>query len=112
MGLSRGLSLPLPLPVHRTLLWLRDLALRLLLSALAAAVLLGAAYSGMFVAMAPRLISESVEPLSLLLLPGLVFAIISAGPHDFQPETVFKASALFWFLAAFLFFTWRARTRR
>ncbi len=97
--------------MHRSLLWLRDLAFRLLLSAFVAAVLLGVACSGMFVAMAPRLLSESVEPLSLLLLPGLVFAIVSAGPHDFQPETVLKASALFWFLAAFLLFTWRARTR-
>ena len=96
----------------RTLLWLRDLGVRLLLSALAAAALVGIAYSGMFVAMAPRLISETVEPLSLLLLPGLLFAIASVGPHDFQPDTVLKASALFWFLATFLLFTWRARTRR
>ncbi len=97
--------------MQRILLRLKDLALRLLLSALAAAVVVAIAYSGMFVAMAPRLISESVEPLSLLLLPGLFVAIVSAGPHDFQPAIVVKISALFWFLVAFLFFSWRARTR-
>ncbi len=98
--------------MRRLLLRLRDLALHLLLSAVVAAAILALACSGMFVAMAPRLISESVEPLSLLLLPGLLFAIASVGPHDFQPETVLQTSALFWFLIAFLFFTWRARNRR
>ena len=112
MGLARGLTLHNPASMHRSLLHLRALARRLLLSALPAAALIGIAYSGMFVAMAPRFISEFVEPLSLLLLPGLLFAIASVGPHDFQPETVLKASALFWFLAAFLFFTWRARASR
>ncbi len=95
----------------RPLLGLRALALRLLLSALTSAALLAVAYSGMFVAMAPRWLSESIEPLSLLLLPGLLFAIASVGPHDFKPEAVLKASALFWFLVSFLLYTWRARTR-
>ena len=95
--------------MHRHLLHLRAIALRLLLSALTTAAILTVALSGMFVAMAPRLISESVEPLSLLLVPGLLFAIASVGPHDFKPETVIKVAALFWFLVAFLFFTWRAR---
>lgn len=112
MGLSRDLTFTQVAPMHRLLLRLQAIALNLLLSAVTAAVIVAIAYSGMFVAMAPRLISEAVEPLSLLLLPGLLFAIASAGPHDFQPDTVLQASALFWFLIAFLFFTWRARTRR
>ncbi len=97
--------------MHPRIPRMRALVLRLFFSALAAAAILGIAYSGMFVSMAPRVVSESVEPLSLLLLPGLLFAIVSAGPHDFQPGTVLGAAAVFWFLAAFLFFTWRARSR-
>ena len=111
MGLARGLPLPHPNPGSRFLRHLRGLVLHLVLAALATGALIGIAMSGMLVAMAPRFISESVEPLSLLLLPGLFFAIASAGPHDFEPATVVKASAIFWFLAAFLFFTWRARNR-
>ncbi len=111
MGLARGLPLTHPKPRSRFLRHLRGLVFHLLLAAFTTAALIGIAISGMFVAMAPRFISESVEPLSLLLLPGLFFAIASAGPHDFEPQTVVKASAVFWFLATFLFFTWRARIR-
>ncbi len=109
MGLSRGLSLPHPTADHR-LQKLRQVVLHLLLAALTAALIMGIGLSGMLVAMAPRLLSECVEPLSLLLLPGLFIAIVSAGTHDFLPEVVVRAAAIFWFLAAFLFFTWRART--
>ena len=95
----------------RPLLRLRGIVFRLLLSAVTTAAILAVALSGMFVAMAPRLISESIEPLSLLLLPGLLFAIASVGPHDFKPDTVVKVAALFWFVTAFFFLTWRAHTR-
>ncbi len=110
MGLSRGLPLTEPASRPRLFRHLRNAVLHLLLAALTTAVIMGIAITGMLVATAPRLLSEIVEPLSLLLLPGLFFAIASAGTHDFLPEVVVKAAAVFWFLAAFLFFTWRTRT--
>ena len=111
MGLSRS-SIRTREAASHSLRLLQWVMVHLLLAGITAASILGVGLSGMFVAMAPRIISEAVEPFSLLLLPGLFFAIASVGPHDFKPNTVVRAAAVFWFVVAFGFFIWRARSLR
>ena len=60
------------------------------------AVLVSVATAGMFVTSAPRLVSLLLEPFSLLLMPGLVVAIVLAGPHDFSPGSVVFIAAIFY----------------
>ncbi len=56
----------------------------------------------MFVTSAPKALSLLIEPFSLLLMPGLVVAVLSAGAHDFSPLTVVCVAAAFYFC----FFFW------
>jgi hypothetical protein len=71
-------------------------AARIGLSLLLAAMLLGIGMAGMFVSAAPRWVSLLLEPLSLLLMPGLLVAILVAGAHDFGPVVVVVGSAVFY----------------
>ena len=61
---------------------------RLLIAVVSAAALMALAVTAMYVTTAPPLLSLLLEPLSLLLLPGLLVSIVSAGPHDFSPGLV------------------------
>jgi len=78
---------------------------------LCAAVLVGGAVAAVYATTMPASISLVVEPLSLLLLPGLVFSILAAGAHDFAPETVIYASFVWYLVFFYLIFTWRYRRR-
>jgi hypothetical protein len=75
---------------------------RLTISAAITTVIVVAGSAAMFVTSAPRLVSLLVEPFSLLLMPGLVVAILIAGPHDFTPIGVVAIASAF-YLA---FFYW------
>ncbi len=69
---------------------------RLAYAALLTAVLVAVATAGMFVTSAPELVSLLLEPFSLLLMPGLVVAVMLAGPHDFSPGSVVFVAAIFY----------------
>ena len=63
---------------------------------LLAAVLVSVATAAMYVTAAPKFVSLLIEPFSLLLMPGLVVAVILAGPHDFGPGSVVFIAAIFY----------------
>ena len=85
---------------------------RLATSALLTSVLVAVAAEGLFVTSAPRLVSLLVEPFSLLLMPGLVVAVVLAGPHDFSPLSVVCIAAVFYFGFFFWALTRWARSTR
>ena len=85
---------------------------RVLLSAAISAVLMYVATEAMYVTTAPKLISLVVEPLSLLLMPGLVGAIVVAGAHDFTPGSVLFLSAIFYFAFFYGALTWLSKPTR
>ena len=85
---------------------------RVLLSAAITALLLYLATEAMFVSTAPKLVSLVVEPFSLLLMPGLVVAIILAGPHDFTPGSVLFIAAMFYFAFFYWALTWLSKPAR
>jgi hypothetical protein len=87
-------------------------ARRMLIALACSAVLTAAATTALYVTAAPKWISLLLEPLSLLLLPGLAIAMVVAGRQDFSPQAVIEASALFYLLCAYAWLLWRvARTR-
>ena len=96
------------LPLPRFLL---QAAVRLLLAAALSAGLVALALTGMTVTSAPKWVSLSIEPFSLLLLPGAVFAWAEAfyNKLDFSGATVIRVSLLFYFFV-FAFFL-LARTK-
>ena len=88
--------------------------LRMLMACFAtvAVVLLGA--SAMLLNTAPEWLSLMLEPVSLVLLPGLAAGLISSSPHDLDPGIILDASLLFYFFVFFLAFealAWRKRRR-
>ncbi len=87
---------------------------RTILALLLAAAIVALASAGLYVTSAPAVVSLLVEPLSLLLLPGLVAALVAAGPHDFTARAVVIWSMLLY--TAISFFALRrlalARARR
>lgn len=85
---------------------------RVLLSAVLSAVVVAVATEAMFVTTAPKLVSLLVEPFSLLLMPGLVAAILIAGPHDFSPGSVVFISAVFYFGFFYWAVTWLSKPAR
>lgn len=85
---------------------------RLAISAMLTACLVTLAAEAMFVTSSPKLVSLLVEPFSLLLMPGLVVAVIVAGPHDFSPLGVVSLTAAFYFGFFYWALTYWARSRR
>ena len=85
---------------------------RVLFSAAITALLLYLATEAMFVSTAPKLVSLVVEPFSLLLMPGLVVAIVLAGPHDFTPGSVLFIAAMFYFAFFYWALTWLSKPAR
>jgi hypothetical protein len=84
----------------------------LLTALVCAAGLTAAATASLYLTAAPKWISLLLEPLSLLLLPGLVLAMVAAGKQDFSPEVVVEAAAVFYLLCVYGWLLWRARSRR
>lgn len=56
------------------------------------------ATSALFSTTLPAAVSLAVEPLSLLLMPGLFVALATAGSHDIEPNVILRISAIFYFL--------------
>ena len=63
---------------------------------LCAGLLVGTAIAANFLTTAPKSISLILEPISLLLMPGLVVSILTSGPHDYSPYSVAAVSLLFY----------------
>ncbi len=78
---------------------------------LCATVLVAIAAAANFLTSAPKAISLLFEPISLLLMPGLLAAFAIAGPHDYSPTTVVVVSTVFY--TAFFYFalSWLSRRR-
>ncbi len=54
------------------------------------------ACAGLFVSTEREIVALTVEPFSLLLMPGLLVALIVADQHDFSAHIVLVASACFY----------------
>jgi len=78
---------------------------------LCAGLLVGTAIAANFLTTAPKSISLILEPISLLLMPGLVVSILTAGPHDYSPLTVAGVSLLFYAIFFYAALHWLARRR-
>ena len=121
-----GLALPLPRHIRRRpLAWAGRNLLRILLAAILSAGVTAAASGAVFVTTAPALVSLLVEPVSLLLIPGLLVAMILANAtkpfhhaggkeptHDFTPQAVVAGALLFYFAFFLVALASYARRRR
>jgi hypothetical protein len=90
-------------------------ALNMMLAGIATIVVVMIGATAMLFNTAPEWLSLIVEPLSLILLPGLCVGLAGTGPHDLEPHLVVDASVLFYFLLFLFLFqlrTWRRRRRR
>jgi hypothetical protein len=83
-----------------------------LAASLATIVLMLAGTAALYVTSAPAWLSLLIEPFSLVLLPGLVFALATSGSHDFAPEAVIAISAVFYVGLLYAVLLWRASRRR
>ena len=82
-----------------------QVTLRLLLAAVLSGALVATAVAGMMVTSAPRWVSLTLEPFSLLLFPGALAAWAEAAYNklDFSGTTTIHVALLFYFFAfAFL----------
>lgn len=84
---------------------------RLFLASLATAVTIGLASLGQFFTTAPEWISLTLEPLSLLLLPGFTVALITAGLHDLDTSIIVQVSIGFYLIFFYVWLTWRSRRK-
>jgi hypothetical protein len=81
---------------------IRTVAGRVLLAALLTAALMGAAIGALFVTTAPRMVSVLIEPISVLLMPGLLISLAASGAHDFSINVVVASASVLYFA----FFYW------
>lgn len=70
---------------------------------------MGLASAAMLFSTAPKWLSLIFEPISLLLLPGLVAGVVHTSPHDLEASVVLWAALLFYFVLFFCLLEWRAR---
>ena len=88
--------------------------LRVVVAGMLTAVVIGAACAGMLCTRGPEWLSLSVEPLSLLLLPGLLVGIAASGPHELDTPLILDSATLFYFglfVAGLEAHAWRQRKR-
>jgi hypothetical protein len=78
---------------------------------LCASLVVGAAVAAGFLTTAPKIISLMLEPISLLLMPGLVVSILTSGPHDYSPHIVTVVSLIFYALFFYAALHWISRRR-
>jgi hypothetical protein len=89
--------------------------LRVVLAGAATALVVWVAAAAMLFTTAPAYVSLIVEPLSLLLLPGLAVGVYVTGPHELDPKMVVEGSVIFYFVCFLVGLEWRAfrgRVRR
>ncbi len=90
------------------------LMLRVVAAGVATAGVTGIGSVALLFVRAPAWLSLIFEPVSLLLLPGMMISMKHAGPHDLDPILILKSSVAFYFtffLAWFELRAWRARRR-
>jgi len=110
MGLTATMT---PGPVASNKLSLVGIvARRILLAALLTTLTMVAAIGAMFVTTAPQIVCVLIEPLSLLLMPGLLAALLSSGPTDLSPVSVVMVATGFYFAFFCLALWWLDRARR
>lgn len=80
---------------------LMQAVVRLFLAAALSAAVVATAVAGMMVTSAPRWVSLTLEPFSLLLMPGALFAWAEAAFNklDFSGTTAIRVNVLFYFFA-------------
>jgi len=79
------------------------------MATLLTAVLMAVATAAIFVTTAPKWVSLAIEPVSLILLPGLIVSVVLAGPHDFSPWIVVWVSSGLYFVSFYGALWLRAR---
>ena len=84
---------------------------RLFIAFLATVTVVGLASLGEFFATAPEWISITLEPLSLLLMPGFVVALLAAGLHDLDPSIIVQVSIIFYLIFFYVWLSWRSRRK-
>jgi hypothetical protein len=88
------------------------LLLRLALAAALAGATVGIGSFGMLFSTGPEWQSLLFEPVSLLLLPGLLVGILVSGPHDLDPHIVLQGTIVLYFLFYWAVLEWREHKRR
>lgn len=81
----------------------------ILIAAAVTLVIAALASVGLLVTTAPEALSLAVEPLSLLLVPGLLVAVLTSSLHDISPVRVLSVSLVFYFLLTFFLLRRHAR---
>jgi hypothetical protein len=76
--------------------------LGLALSAIASGLIVLAGALALFAASLPRWLSLALEPVSLLLAPGVVASIVLSRVHDYKEETILRGDLIFYFLLVFV----------
>jgi len=85
---------------------------RLVLASVAAAIVVCIGSVGMLFSTGPEWSSLLFEPLSLVLLPGLLVGMVVSGPHDLEPEVVLNGTIVLYFLFFWAVLEWRAWRQR
>ena len=78
---------------------------------LCAGLVVGAAMAANYLTTASKSISLLFEPISLLLMPGLVVSILTSGPHDYSPHNVAVVSLVFYAVFFYAALHWLSRRR-
>jgi hypothetical protein len=88
------------------------LMLRFVLAGVMAASVVGIGSACMLFSTGPEWASLIFEPVSLVLMPGLLVGMVLSGPHDLQPQVVLAGTIVFYFLLFWVVLEWRAWRRR
>ena len=79
---------------------------RLLLSGIGSAVLIGAGCAALFVSSAPKWVSLLVEPLSLVLVPGVAYSLTFTKWHDYEEWDILRGAFLFHLVVLYAALRW------
>jgi hypothetical protein len=88
-----------------------QILIRAVLGILCAVLLVGAAILATNLTTAPKAISLLFEPISLLLMPGLLVSMLTSGPHDYSPHFVAYVSFVFYAVFFYGVLHWLSRRR-
>ncbi len=89
-----------------------SLMLRIVLAGVAAALVVSLGSAAMLLSTGPEWASLLFEPVSLLLLPGLIVGLFHSGPHDLEPHVVMNGTIVLYFLLFWAALEWRAWKQR
>ena len=91
----------------------QSIMMSVVMASLAAAIVVSLGSAGMLFSTGPEWASLLFEPVSLLLLPGLLVGLLVSGPHDLDPHVVMNGTIVLYFLVFWAVLEWRAwRLRR